>query len=49
MSDLSQYVSIHLQVLFCLFSVRYFKAYKDGECFQDGIGEAQSKQGITIG
>ena len=37
------------QVLFHLFSVGYFKAYKDGECFQDRIGEAQSKQGIAIG
>jgi hypothetical protein len=37
------------RVLFRLFSVGYFKAYKDGDRFRDGIGEAQSKQGIAIG
>jgi hypothetical protein len=37
------------RVLFRLFSVRYFKAYNDGDRFRDGIGEAQSKQGIAIG
>jgi hypothetical protein len=37
------------RVLFCLFSVGYFKAYKDGNHFRNGIGEAQSKQGIAIG
>jgi hypothetical protein len=47
--ELAYGVKPDYHVLFRLFSVRYFKAYKDGERFRDGIGEAQSKQGIAIG
>ena len=47
--ELAYRIKPDYQVLFRLFSIRYFKAYKDGEHFQDGIGEAQSKQGIVIG
>jgi hypothetical protein len=47
--ELAYGVKPDYRVLFRLFSVGYYKVYKEGERFCDGIGEAQSKQGIAIG
>jgi hypothetical protein len=46
--ELAYGVKPDYRVLFRLFSVGYYKVYKEGERFRDGIREAQSKQGIAI-